>query len=58
MVAGRFPYTQKVASGHADAEQYDDDNNENNVDVDDGEDDSGIVMLLHRSVIDLVSDQN
>ena len=49
-----------MASGHADAddEQYDDDDNENKVDVDDGEDDSGIVMLLHRSVIDLVSDQN
>ena len=48
-----------MASGHADAddEQYDDDN-ENDVEVDDGEDDSGIVMLLHRSVIDLVSDKN
>ena len=52
--------SQNLASGHADAddEHYDDDDDENNVDVDDGEDDSGIVLLLHRSVRDLVSDQN
>ena len=53
--------SQNLASGHADAddEHYDDDDdNENNVDVDDVEDDSGIVMLLHRSIEDLVGDQN
>ena len=51
--------SQKVASVHADGddEHYDDDDDdddESNVDVDDGEDDFGIVILLHRSVEELV----
>ena len=52
--------SQKVASGHADGddEHYDDDDGENNVGVDDGEDDFGIVILLHRSVEELVIRSN
>ena len=51
--------SQKVASVHADGdgEHYDgddDDDGESNVSVDDGEDDFGIVILLHRSVEELV----